>query len=135
MDEGKPDLGRRASEVMLSVVGVFNLVASAIFVIVGLAAVSIALHFTQVREGRVVETAIPPGVNGAILLAYAALLFASGIGLLRRLDWGWYVAFAAAGVSALLALLDALHRAWGAMLFDLAYAGVVAACLLKVRRG
>lgn len=104
-----------------------------VYTVVGIVAVNTAFFLTEVRAGKVETSYVPAAVYGALILAYAGLLAAASIGLSRRRPWGWWLGIGAAGLSLVLAILDAVRRAWGAAAFDLGFAVVAAACLLALR--
>lgn len=64
-------------------------------------------------------------VNGFMACVYTVV----GI----RRPWGWWLGLGAAGLSLVLAILDAVKRAWGAAAFDFGFAALAAACLLALR--
>jgi uncharacterized membrane protein (DUF2068 family) len=124
-----PRIARR----LVAIIAVFNGIAGALYFILGCSALSLALHSTEVADGKVSAEHVAPGMRAVLFTLYAIFLFACGVGLWREQPWGWYFGMFAGGFSFVLAVIGLAHRVWGSAAFDAVYGALLVGCLLALR--
>jgi hypothetical protein len=96
------------------------------FGLLGVAALLLAPGRDAVRAGIPALSLLPGGAVGVVLVAFAALVAATGWGMLRKRTWAWGAALGLVALSAVPDVARLAGRDWGGLVGILVVALLVA---------